>query len=227
MRDAKTICRLGGLAVGLGIGATLAATPGIAAAAPDIDISFDGMDVFHTDHHTAIATSGPNDFAIAIGTDSHASAGAGDFPGQFDSAIAEGANAFALSGLGDSDSAFADGTGAIAEAQGVGTNLSYGNYASAIGDHTQAQALPFSLTTPSGFDTAEVYNMFGTSVSQAEAGGGFFNLASVFGDNSAATAGFGGDFDTAEVFGNTLTSSAATGGSFLTEILTPFLDLKF
>src|SRR6185437_13362495 len=180
MRDARAIGRVGGLAVALGIGGALAAAP---VVTPDIDISFDGMDVFHTDHHTALAFSGPNDFAIAIGAGSHASAGAGDFPGQFDSAVAEGTNAFAVSGLGNSDSAFADGAGSIAEAEGVGTNVSNGDFASAIGDHTMAQALPFSLTTPSGFDTAEVFNPFGSGISQAEAGGGFFNLASVFGDN--------------------------------------------
>src|SRR5690348_3892136 len=141
MRHAKAIGRLGGLAVGLGIGAALAAAPGIAAAAPDLDVSFDGlgiadaltaapvvapdidisfngMDVFHTDHHTALAFSGLNDFAIAIGAGSHASAGAGDFGGQFDSAFAEGTDAVAFSGLGTSDSAFANGVGAIAEAGG-------------------------------------------------------------------------------------------------------------
>ena len=245
MRHAKAIGRLGGLAAGLGIGAALAVSPGIAAAAPDtdffvdpmpagttpaaldIDVSFNGMDVFHTDHHTALASSGANDFAIAIGTDSRAEAGAGDFPGQFDTAFANGPSAFAISGLGNADSAYANGSGAIAEAEGVGTNLSYGNFASAFGDHTQAQALPFSLTTPSGFDTAQVYDPFGSGVSQAEAGGGFFNVADVFGDNSAATAGFGGDFDFGEVLGNGLTSSSATGGSFITDILTPFLDFHF
>lgn len=241
MRHADAIARVCGLAVG----AALVAAPGIAAAAPDtdffvdpmpaattpaaldIDVSINGVDVFHTDHHTALASSGPNDFAIAIGTDSRAEAGVGDFPGQFDSAFADGTDSFALSGLGNADSAYANGIGAIAEAQGVGTNLSYGNFASAFGDHTQAQALPFSLTTPSGFDVAQVYDPFGSGVSQAEAGGGFFNVADVFGDNSAATAGFGGDFDLAEVFGNSLTSSFATGGSFLTDTLTPFGDFHF
>jgi hypothetical protein len=250
MRDARAIGRVGGLAVALGIGAALAATPGIAAAAPDldisfdgmdlggaltaapvvvpdIDISFDGMDVFHTDHHTALAFSGPNDFAIAIGAGSHASAGAGDFPGQFDSAVAEGTNAFAESGLGNSDSAFVNGADSFAEAGGVGTNLSNGDFASAIGDHNQAQALPFSLTTPSGFDSAEVFNPFGSDVSQAAAGGGFFDVASVFGDNSNAAAGFGGDFDLGEVFGNALTTNFAQGSSFLTDILTSFGDFRF
>jgi len=250
MRDTRAIGRVGGLAVALGIGAALAATPGVAAAAPDldisfdgmdlggaltaapvvapdIDISFDGMDVFHTDHHTALALSGPNDFAIAIGAGSHASAGAGDFPGQFDSAVAEGTNAVAASGLGSSDSAYANGVGAIAEAGGVGTNVSNGDYASAFGDHSQALALPFSLTTPSGFDTAQVYDPFGTGISQADAGGGIFNTASVFGDNSIASAGFGGDFDLGEVFGNQLTTNFAQGSSFLTDILTSFGDFRF
>jgi hypothetical protein len=45
-RDTR-IGRFAGLAVGLGIGAALAATPGTASA-DDIQISFDGMDLFPT-----------------------------------------------------------------------------------------------------------------------------------------------------------------------------------
>lgn len=171
MRNAIAIGRLVGLATGIGIGAALAATPGIAAAAPDIDISFNGMDVFHTDHHTAQAFSSANDLAIAIGPDSHAAAGAGDFPGQLDVAFANGVNAFALSGLGNSDSAFANGAGALAEAGGGFFNL-----ASVFGDNSIATA---------GFGgDSDVAEVLGNSLTSSTATGGSFltDFLTPFGD---------------------------------------------
>src|SRR5260370_3641773 len=65
MTHATRIARLPGLAVGLGIGAALAATPGVASA-DDFQISIDGMDLFPTAGNTATATSGMGDFAIAF-----------------------------------------------------------------------------------------------------------------------------------------------------------------
>jgi hypothetical protein len=57
MKHATRIGRLAGLAVGLGIGAALAATPGVASA-DDFQISIDGMDLLPTAGNTATATSG-------------------------------------------------------------------------------------------------------------------------------------------------------------------------
>ena len=99
------IGRIGILGVGLGIGATLAAMPGIAAADPtpdpniygavdasvlqdalpaadpslNIAISIDGIPLLHLG--TASATSSSGDFAITVGNDANASAtgGFGDF----------------------------------------------------------------------------------------------------------------------------------------------------
>jgi hypothetical protein len=226
MRRAKAIGRLGTLAIGLGIGAALAASPGIASAAPDIDISFDGVDLFHTPGHTAEAFSGMNDFAIAIGTNSIAEAGSANGPGQFDTAFADGTNsdAFALRGM--FDNAFADGTNSSAFAGGEAGGLtSDGDFASAFGPGTSAGA-GAEGAMPSANDVALVFDPFatGTHFTSALAGGGLFDFASVFGEDSNAFAGsflgLGGNFDLAEIFGNGLTSTTATGANFLTDILT-------
>jgi hypothetical protein len=219
MRRAKAIGRLGTLAIGLGIGAALAASPGIASAAPDIDISFDGVDLFHTPGHTAEAFSGTNDFAIAIGTNSIAHAGDAIGPGQFDTAIADGTNsdAFALRGM--FDNAFANGTQSSAFAGGEAGGLtSNGDFASAFGPATDAAA-GADGATPSANDVALVFDPFGTHFTSAFAEGGTFDWASVFGDNSLAETGLGGNFDLAEIFGNGFDSTIATGANFLYDIL--------
>lgn len=117
------IGRIGILGVGLGIGATLAAMPGIAAADPtpdpniygaldasvlqdalpasdpslNIAINIDGIPLLHLG--TATATSDSGDFAIAVGNDANASAtgGFGDF------ASADGTDASATASGGDFD----------------------------------------------------------------------------------------------------------------------------
>ena len=111
------IARMGTLAVGLSIGAALAATPQIASADPsadplswadqvlsgsavpaadaaaplDMQISISGMDLFSTVDNTATANSGFGDIAIAIGNGANASA------------------------TGFGDLSFADGTGSSAK----------------------------------------------------------------------------------------------------------------
>ena len=115
------IGRMGMLAVGLSIGAALAATPQVAsadssadplswadqvlsglavpaadAAAPlDMQISISGMDLFSTVDNTATANSGFGDIAIAIGNGANASAtGFGDL------SFADGPGSSATTGLG-------------------------------------------------------------------------------------------------------------------------------
>ena len=219
MRRVKAIGRFGGLAIGLAVGAALAASPGIASADPfDIDISFDGIDIFHTPGHTAQAFSGTNDFAIAIGTHSIAAAGDAN-PGQFDTAFADGTNSSAFSGDGNFDSAFANGDNSVAGAGGdTPTLLGNGDFASAFGANTYASAGDFGL--PSNNDVALAFDPFGSHQDQVFAGNGDFLWASVVGDASVAHAGFDSNFDLAEVFGNGLTSTTATGANFLTDILT-------
>jgi hypothetical protein len=124
------------LAVGLGIGAALAA-PCVASADPstdpysligqllgglsvpaqastlDMQVSIDGTDLFSTAGNTATATSDMGDIAIAIGNGADASAveGSGDF------AFADGANSVADAGfIGNFDSAVVFGANSTAEA---------------------------------------------------------------------------------------------------------------
>jgi hypothetical protein len=107
MKNALGIGRLGMLAVGLGIGAAVAATPGIASATSDFDISIDGVDIFNSGG-SATAESGVGDVAIAIGPNSNA--------------ISEG-------GLGDFASAFSTGSsGAIAIAGSQDVDASDNNF---------------------------------------------------------------------------------------------------
>ena len=133
MVNARAIARLGMLAVGLGIGLAVAATPDVAVAdssadwlndlfggaalpapaVPDVNlaISIDGYSL--VSEGTASAYSGSGDFAIAYGDGAYASAqgGTGDY------ALADGSGANAISG-GLSADAGADNDTAI----DVGTN---------------------------------------------------------------------------------------------------------
>jgi hypothetical protein len=137
MPNACGLGRIGGLAVGLGIGAALAASPGVASADSstdpfslidqllgglsvpaqtstlDMQISIDGMDLFPTAGNTATATSDSGDIAVAIGNgaDANATGGFGDF------AFADGANSTAEAGfIGNFDSAVVFGANSTAEA---------------------------------------------------------------------------------------------------------------
>ena len=119
MKDAMGIGRLSMLAVGLGIGAAVAATPGIASATSDFDISIDGIDVFNGGG-SATAESGMGDVAIAFGPNSQA--------------ISEG-------GWGDFASAFSTGNSgaiAIAGSQAVDASGNDFDYASAVGNQISA-----------------------------------------------------------------------------------------
>jgi hypothetical protein len=108
-RSAISITRLGGLAVGLSVGAAMAATAATAAADPlppfdpsNLAISIDGMTLFQ--EGTATATSGMGDIAIADGANSFATATGG----LFDYASAEGPNSDAFVSTGSFDTATAD-----------------------------------------------------------------------------------------------------------------------
>ncbi len=229
--------RMGMLAVGWGIGAAMAAT-GTASAETvvdpftfdlnDIAVSFNGTTLFQDG--TASANSGLGDLAIATGAGSEANAGAGEAygqtltPGHFDIAVANGTESFASAGQGNFDSAFADGTSSVAAVGGYDGVLSNGDWASAIGPLTDAEAGVFydpasESYLPSQSDGAVVFDPFGTSGSIAESGSGNFDFASVLGDHSSAFAGFPGSFDLGAVFGDGLNSSAATEGNFLVDIL--------
>jgi hypothetical protein len=246
MTRATRIGRLAGLAVGLGIGAALAATPGIASA-DDIQISFDGMDLFPTAGNEATATTVAGDFglAIAIGDGANASidAGSGDY------ALADGAGSSAVIGqygASDLSSAVANGTDSSAQ-------VSDGNYdvASATGAHSLAGAGygNFDIATANGTDSGALAS--GVIFNNTTLIPGNDDFASAWGPNTIASAGVivdpsvptsssndvatvfdpfgtvgsdafagGGNFDLAAIFGDGFnTELSAVGGNFLTAIL--------
>jgi hypothetical protein len=231
MRHAHGIGRLGMLAVGLGIGAAVASTPGIASAdtsadpfsfssinlgdlfpaadaAPssplDLDISVDGFTVLDLGT-TATATSGTGDIAIAFGADSQA--------------IAEG-------GFGDYALATA-GTQAIAGDLTPGATGNNFDFASASGVESEAVAgnEGFPDTTGSSFDYASASTGSATPTLGAVALAGFNgsgDSASAVGQSVVAQAGISdtatpANFDSASVLGNVNTATPDTadalGGS--------------
>jgi hypothetical protein len=206
------------LAVGLGIGAAVASTPGTAAA-DDMQISIDGIDLFPTAGNTATAASGFGDMAIAIGNGSNAVAGEIN-NGIFDFAFADGAFSSADAGAsGNLDSAIVIGAGDIAAA-GPGGNR---DSATIIGNNSDA------LASDGDGNLVYVVNP-GNAPDFAEAGG-LFGLPNFFGNNDIAlimgtgsiadagsNASTSGNFDLAAVFTDML-HAFAVGGNFLTDIL--------
>jgi hypothetical protein len=248
MKHAITTGRLASLAVGLGIGAALAASPGVASA-DDFQISFDGMDLFPTLGNTATASTVAGDFglAIAIGEGANASidAGSGDYAladgtdstatiGQYgasdlSSAVANGTDSLAEVSDGNYDAASATGTGSIA---GTG----YGDFDTATADGAGSGAVSggviFGTSTlvPGNDDTAFAWGPHTIANAGAFADPGFptsssNDVATVvdpFGTVGSDAYAGGGNFDLAAAFGDGLnTDLAAVGGNFLTDILPP------
>jgi hypothetical protein len=218
MRQASSIGRLGLLAGGLGIGAALACTPGIASADPSTDpfswidqllaglsvpaqttsaldyqVSINGMDLFSTVDNTATATSGTGDIAIAIGSGANAIAGGASLGG------------ILPLGGGIGDFAFADGTDSDAEAAVLGgANL---DFVVAAGAGSQAQAglganVDSVIADGTGSHAQVAIGASDNSAfaegtgSSAEVGLGNYDLATALGTASSATAG-GGNYDSA------------------------------
>jgi hypothetical protein len=241
MSSNRSRCTAAGgvLAVGLGVGAALVATSGVASADPstdpfswiggldlgamsaaapalplDMQISIDGMDLFPTAGNSATAMSGMDDIAIAIGTASKAIATVGTF----DSAFADGNATVASSGKGSFDSATAIGDNSTVDA-------SAGSYDSAT------VFGPDSIATADfgNGDFASVVNT-GSSLTGdvADAGGfgttvGSNDIAFVVGTSSIADAGADvtvpGNFDLAAVVLGNLLVANAIGGNFMVDIL--------
>jgi hypothetical protein len=210
MRHATCIGRLGMLAAGMGIGAALASTPGVASAdsptdplswidellgglsvsaqttSPmDMQISINGMDLFPTADNTATATSGTGDIAIAIGDGANATS----------AGISLGGILPLGNGIGDI--VIADGTNSTAEAAVLGgANFDF----VFAGANSLANA-----ELGANFDIASAV---GTG-SQSEVGvGDSFDIASADGTNSSASVGLG-NYDLA--FANGTDSSATAG----------------
>jgi hypothetical protein len=242
MRHAKAIRRLGTLAVGLGIGAAVAATPGIARAdstaadaaafdpsalfaesAPavsglDLAISIDGFSFLQDG--SATAYSGTGDIAIAYGDDATASAGSASNPGIFDSAFADGPDAGAYAGVGNDDSATAIGSGSSAS---VGSGDGDTGFADGTGTSVTAggESNAGTLELAGNDMYASAVGSDDNAVAEAALGGvstaSTGDVATSIGNSSDAYAGVG-DYDFAGVFGESLTS-AATGGNFLFDLM--------
>jgi hypothetical protein len=245
MSRANAIGRLGMLAVGLGIGAAMAATPGIATAdstavdaaafdpsaliadsAPadsglNLAISIDGYTLLQ--EGSATAYSGTGDISIAYGDGSGAEAGDTQSPGTGDFAFADGTGAYANSGLGDYDSASAIGSGSEAIAGS-------GNGDSAFADGTDTTAGAggaFTAGTPNTLDVA-ANDMYASAVGNddvavaEEAINGSSatstgDIATIIGNSSDAFSG-AGSYDFAGVLADSLTSTA-TGSNFLFDLM--------
>jgi hypothetical protein len=194
MRQAKAIGRLGGLAIGLGIGAAMAATPGAASADAlppfdpnDFAISIDGFTLFQTG--TATATSGMGDFANAYGV--HADAFAGDPTANatgsnfdFASVVGNGSDATTRFGSFDFASVVGNGSGAGAGFGELNTPANFANFDSAfvLGDNSAVAADLGSNNLAFVFDP--VGSLGSEAFAQGVDGGlpGNFDLAGVFGD---------------------------------------------
>jgi hypothetical protein len=245
MSRANAIGRFGLLAVGLGIGAAIAATPSIAtadssavdpaafdpspliadAASADsgvnLAISIDGYTLFQ--EGTATAYSGSDDIAIAYGDGSDAEAGDPGNPGTGDFAFADGTGTSAYSGIGDYDSASAVGSGSTAVA-GAGD----GN--TAFADGIDTTSIAGGEYSPGAVNTVDVAadDSFASAIGNSDyayAGSDFGgvattstgDVATIIANSSDAYAGVG-DYDFAGVFGDSL-NSTATIGNFLFDFM--------
>jgi hypothetical protein len=203
MIKARGLAPLGMLAVGLGTGATVASTPGIASAGGlDFQISIDGIDLLPTADNSATANSGMGDFAIAFGNGATATAvgGTGDF------AMADGSDAVAGTG-GNSDTAIDignnTGTGEFALA-GVGNN----DFSFVDADNSSAYSGGDLLDAnlPGSNDVAIVFDPFG-------AGGD--NVVSGINDLNPGNFDFG-----AILFDDNVLNTGASGADYLYDIVT-------
>jgi hypothetical protein len=194
-------------------------------------ISVDG---YSLDFGSATASSGTDDFAVAIGADSHAGAGDTVNPGTSDFAFADGAgsdagagigdsnvavaygdDSFASSGSGQGDFAYSDGSNSTAVAGGLYDTTNGVGYEVALGNNDFASAIGTGDNAESGAGVLNVYDLttsngdiasiVGNS-SDAYSGEGNTDLAAVFGDMYTATAAPGSDLIDIEPFGTYLSS---------------------
>ena len=202
------------LAAGLGIGAALAWTPGVALADPstmltpteiaDIDkvlvalfdpsgapiqVSINGMELFPTIGNTAMATSGTGDIAIAVGDGANAVSAGPAFP-------------FGIPlGSGIGDIAFANGTNSTADAGLIGSanfDFVYANGANSFAN----------AGLGANFDVASAV---GTGSNAQVALGDSFDTASANGTNSSANVGVLANYDLASANGTDSTVNAGVG----------------
>lgn len=217
MKSTRCIGRVAGLAIELGTGTWVASVPWLAAAEPDssgvaiadpsgldlvgpaaadpsglnIEVSYNGMDLFHVGDATAI--SGNDSLAIAIGDGSTADAG---------TYTADGATA-----TGSGDYAFADGAGSTAVASG--TDFDSATATDGATAYSGVVVLPDGISF-GGSEGGDVATATGAG-SSAAAGFGNYDSADVFGTDITASA-TGGSFlyDNGQLLFGAATDTAAT-----------------
>lgn len=236
MDSVRRIGRVGGLAVALGTGAWLASTPWVAAADPgsglNIDISYDGHDLFQMGDATATSANGS--WAIAYGDGATADAGTYTnpngilTPGTGDFAFANGDHSTAIATGADYSSATAsDGRSAYSgigmEPGGYGVSISPADFdsasASGAGSVADAEGGSFDSATASSGATADAGFLPSPIPGIGIFNGGSGDSATASGTGSTAIAGLGNN-DIAEVFGNH--STAIAGGSIFPGPPEPF-----
>jgi hypothetical protein len=227
MIKARGLARLGILAAGLGIGATVASTPGIASAdSLDFQISIDGNDLFPTTDNLATATSSMGGIAIAFGDGAEASTG--DGTGQF--AFADGTNAIAGTG-GNNDTAIDignnSGTGEFALA-GTGNN----DFSFVDADNSSAYSGGDLLDTnlPGNDDVAIVFDPFGAGGDNVVSGidnldTGNFDFGAVLSEDNVTNTGASGAnylYDIISALGNESGTLPASIATLLTDLSSLF-----
>ncbi len=252
MRSARSVGRIAASAVALGTGAWLASVPWLAAADDssgldisgldpagfasllsdaqsdpsglNIDVSYNGMDLYHVGD--AVAHTGTNDFAIAYGDGSTADAGYGEttsglsLVAQHDNAFAWGAESTAIAGGGDGDYASAadGGTADSGFVQEIGSAATGGSndIASASGTGSTADAVGSLYNTATASDGGTADSGFDYLPGVLNVGGQY-DSASATGADSTAVAGLGlGDSATASGAGDS--AIAMWGNSDIAEV---------
>lgn len=254
MKSAVDIGRVGALAIALGTGVWLASVPWLAVADPgssgmniadpgaldlvgpaaadpaglNIDVSYNGMDLFHMGDATAV--SGQGDLAIAYGDGATANAGVYDIADQpitwtGDYAFADGDHSTAVASVGNYDSATATdgGTAYSGFAVTPGAQLGGGSddVANASGAGSTADAAgtggtgDYNSATATDGGTADSGFIYTPGHSYD---GGIGDSASANGTGSTAVAGFGNS-DSVSVSGTDSTATAAFGNNDIADVL--------
>ena len=230
MRNTRRVARLGMLAIGLGVGAAVACTPGLASADTlDFQISIDGQDLFPTTDNLATASTEAGSLGnIAIAFGDGAQASTGDGTGQF--AFANGTNAVAATG-GNNDTAIDignnSGSGEFALA-GTGNN----DFSFVDADNSSAYSGGDLLdpNLPGNNDVAIVLDPFGAGGDNVVSGidglnTGNFDLGAIlFIDNAGNTGASGADYlyDIMTALGTESNSLAAASTAWWADLLALF-----
>jgi hypothetical protein len=230
MTNMRRIARLGILAMGLGVGAAVASTPGMASAdSLDFQISVDGYDLFPTTGNLATATTEAGSLGnIAIAFGDGATASTGDGTGQF--SFADGSDALAATG-GNNDTAIDignnNGTGEFALA-GTGNN----DFSFVDADNSSAYSGGDLLdpNLPGNNDVAIVFDPFGAGGDNVVSGidnldtGNFDFGAVLFQDGATSTAASGANYlyDVVTALGEETNHAAASTASWWAELLALF-----